>query len=58
MEIGNYSEKLEITIKQDFYSSTQIFNLEMILKNNIHNNLKPKNKLKKRIKSIEQILTP
>lgn len=43
MEIENYSGKLEITIKQDFYSSIYIFNLAMILRNNIHKNLKPKN---------------
>ena len=47
MEIENYSGKLEITIKQDFYSSIYIFNLAIILKNNIHNNLKFKNKNKK-----------
>ena len=43
MEIENYSGKLEITIKQDFYSSIYIFNLAIILRNNIHKNLKPKN---------------
>lgn len=59
MELENYSGKLENTISQDFYSSIYIYNLAMILRNNIHKNLthkKPKKNLKKRIKNIEQIL--
>lgn len=49
MELENYSGKLENTISQDFYSSIYIYNLAMILRNNIHENLTPKNqkKLKK-----------
>ena len=49
MELENYSRKLENTISQDFYSSIYIYNLAMILRNNIHENLTPKNqkKLKK-----------
>ena len=35
MEIENYTGKSEIIIKQDFYSSIYIFNLAMILRNNI-----------------------
>lgn len=45
MELENYSGKLENTISQDFYSSIYIYNLAMILRNNIHKNLthkKPK----------------
>ena len=42
MEIENYSGKLEQTIKQDFYSSIYIFNLAMILKNNIQKHLERK----------------
>lgn len=47
MEIENYSGKLEQTIKQDFYSSIYIFNLAMILKNNIQKHLERKNKKKR-----------
>ena len=47
MEIENYSGKLEQTIKQDFYSRIYIFNLTMILRNNIQKNLERKNKKKR-----------
>ena len=47
MELENYSGKLENTIKQDFYSSIYIFNLAMILRNNIQKHLKRKNKKKR-----------
>ena len=47
MEIENYSGKLEQTIKQDFYSRIYIFNLAMILRNNIQKNLERKNKKKR-----------
>ena len=46
MEIENYTGKSEIIIKQDFYSSIYIFNLAMILKNNIQKHLERKNKKK------------
>ena len=47
MELENYSGKLENTIKQDFYSSIYIFNLAMILRNNIQKHLERKNKKKR-----------
>ena len=47
MEIENYSGKLEQTIKQDFHSSIYIFNLAMILRNNIQKHLERKNKKKR-----------
>ena len=48
MEIENYTGKSEIIIKQDFYSSIYIFNLAMILRNNIQKHLERKNKKKRK----------
>ena len=47
MELENYSGKLELTISQDFYSKIFIFNLAMILRNNIHKHLERKNAKKR-----------
>ena len=44
MGLENYTGKSEIIIKQDFYSSIYLFNLSMILKNNIQTHLERKNK--------------
>lgn len=46
MELENYSGKIAQTIQQDFYSSIYIFNLAMILRNNIQKHLERKNKKK------------
>ena len=53
MEIENYSGKLKLTIEQDFYSSIYIFNLAMILRNNIHKHLERKNIKKREIEEKE-----
>ena len=47
MELENYSGKLENTISQDFYSTIYVFNLAMILRNNIQKHLERKNKKKR-----------
>ena len=47
MELENYGGKLEITISQDFYSSIYVFNLAMILRNNIQKHLERRNKKKR-----------
>lgn len=47
IEIENYSGKSELIIKQDFYASIYLFNLSMILKNNIQKHLERKNKKKR-----------
>lgn len=47
IEIENYTGKSELIINQDFYSSIYLFNLSMILKNNIQNHLERKNKKKR-----------
>ena len=56
MELENYSGKLELTISQDFYSKVFIFNLAMILRNNIHKHLERKN-VKKREKEGKEYQT-
>ena len=43
MELENYSGKLEISISQDFYSRIYVFNLAMILRNDIQKKLEQKN---------------
>lgn len=48
MELENYGGKLEITISQDFYSSIYVFNLAMILRNNIQKHLERRNKKKRK----------
>ena len=48
MELENYGGKLEITISQDFYSSIYVFNLAMILRNNIQKHLERQNKKKRK----------
>ena len=48
MELENYGGKLEITISQDFYSSIYVFNLAMILRNNIQKRLERRNKKKRK----------
>ena len=48
MELENYGGKLEITISQDFYSSIYVFNLAMILRNNIQKHLEQRNKKKRK----------
>lgn len=45
--LENYSGKLELTISQDFYATIYIFNLALILRNNIHKHLERKNKKKR-----------
>ena len=47
MEIENYGGKLNTTISQDFYSSIYVFNLAMILRNNIQKHLERINKKKR-----------
>ena len=46
IEIENYTGKSELIINQDFYSSIYLFNLSMILKNNIQKHLERKNEEK------------
>lgn len=53
MELENYTGKSEIIIKQDFYSSIYLFNLSMILKNNIQKHLERKNKKKRKTEQKE-----
>ena len=48
IEIENYTGKSELIINQDFYSSIYLFNLSMILKNNIQKHLERKNKKKRK----------
>ena len=47
MELENYSGKLESTISQDFYSSIYIFNLAMLIRTKIHQQLERKNNKKR-----------
>ena len=47
MELENYSGKLELTISQDFYAKIYVFNLAMVLRNNIHKHLERKNEKKR-----------
>ena len=48
IEIENFTGKSELIINQDFYSSIYLFNLSMILKNNIQKHLEQKNKKKRK----------
>lgn len=48
MEIENYGGKINTTINQDFYSSIYVFNLAMMLRNNIQKHLERKNEKKRK----------
>ena len=52
-DLENYSGKLELTIKQDFHAKIYIFNLAMILRNNIRKHLERKNEKKREEKGKE-----
>ena len=52
MELENYSGKLQLSIEQDFQARIYIFNLAMILRNNIHKHLERKNEKKRREEEI------
>lgn len=53
MDLENYSGKLELTISQDFYSSIYIYNLAMIVRTKIQEDLERKNNKKRKTENKE-----